>query len=551
MKTDELPILLDYLDGAYARDGWLWIKKQARTFDEHDPGAEAKPFPADRAYLEAAYRIWQRYAFTIEEKSRQMLETWRVVVSHVHLAQFNSFTRVLFSSKDEDDSLKLLDRAWFVYDNQDEWLKERYPAKLSANTIQFYHKINGKMRKSSVIEALAQGEDETRSMVGSAVVLDEAAFCKHFEGFLQAAIPMTVTGRANSDPNKSKGGRLTLLSTANPGPFHTAIKETKSRAARHEVVMPGLEVWHPEDPSDFAAIRLHYSADPTPEIQAKVAEAKRKYISIGALPAFKKEYEIEYDALSGERIWSTLTRELHELPAEWTPHDEWNKFRVIDPGFDHICAVNWFAVSPLGWRGCVDKLGRPLSVLVAYRELSVTRWRIDEVYERIVEMSEDERYTVTLIDPSSDVHKGNEDAGLSIYQKLVKLGLSGLVKANNAVSAGLDEVRQRLAVHGQSPALLITSACPETWRQSLVYHYKKRGLLHEVLSDASPFKEDDDHPDNLRYACQWNPLPKKPKKQKNPMKSFGWHVEQNSRLRQLGSLLGNANFAGRIGLEPS
>lgn len=546
MRSDSTDLQRQYLATAFARDGWFWIKKQAKTFDEHDPGSEAKPFPSERLYLEKSYQIWQKYAFTIEEKSRQMLETWRVIVAHVHLAQFNTFSRVLLSSKDEDDALKLLDRAWFVYDNQSQWLKEMYPAKLVENKIQFYHRINGQFRKSSVIEALAQGADETRSMVGSAVVLDEAAFCPHFEGFLQAAIPMTVTGKVYADPSKAKGGRLTILSSANPGAFELAIRETKRRAVRHEIVIPGLEVWHPENLNDFAAIRLHYSADPTPEIVQKVEEAKRKYIALGALPAFRKEYEIDYDALSGERIWPTLNRDLHELPSDWVVPDDWTRFRVIDPGYDHPCAINWFAVSEAGWRGCVDKWGRPLSVIVCYRELHLVGHRIDEIYDLMTQMSEDEYYNVTLIDPSSDIHKGNEAAGFSIYEKLVHLGVRGLVKANNAVDSGLDEVRMRLAVHGQSPALLIKRNCEHTWRQSLMYHYKKRGLMQENAGESKPWKVDDDHPDVIRYACQWRPLPKKPKKTKNPMRSFGWHVEQNAERTRLAQLLGNGNFSGRI-----
>lgn len=562
MRTDIVDLQHSYLDATYKRDGWLWITQQARTFDEHDPGyvhpdgRGGKPFPVDKKYLEEGFRIWQKYAFTIEEKSRQMLKTWLVIVSHVHLAQYNTHARVLLASKDEDDTLKLLDRAEFVYDNQASWIKELYPAKRIGNTLQFYHKIGGKLRKSSVIEALAKGGDETRSMVGSAVILDEAAFVEYFEAFMTACIPMTVTGKVEDDPTKVKGGRITILSTANPGPFQLAVEETKNRADRKEVVLRGVDldgkpcealtVYHPKYLNDFVCIRLHYSADPS--ITQKVSEARRKYLSLGSKPAFLKEYEIEYDALSGERIWASLSRDLHELPAEFVVPPEWTRFRVVDPGWDNACAVQWFGVSPEGWRGCIDASGRPISVLVVYRELYRRGRRVDEICDEIKRLSGDEYYTVTLIDPSSDIHKGNEDAGLSIYEKFVHLGIRPLVKANNAVEAGLDEVRLRLAISGQSPALLIKADCVNTWRECLKYHYRAKALTAEAAGEPRPFKRDDHTCDTLRYGCQYRQMPKKAQKPKNPMKSFGWHVEKMAEQRRWSNLLGNQHFAatGRI-----
>jgi hypothetical protein len=548
MRTDSIGLQRDYLVGSWTRDGWLWIAQQVKTFDEHDPGNSVKAFPSDKAYLEAAFRIWQRYAFLIEEKSRQMMETWRVVASHAHLAQFFPFSRVLYSSKDEDDAYKLLERHFFIWENQSPWVKERFPAKMLGNQIQYYHRVGGKLRKTSVVEALSQGVDETRSMVGSAVVLDEAAFCNHFAGFIQAAIPMTVTGKLSDDPSKPKGGRMTILSSANPGPFELAIDETKKRSIRREQLMPGLEVWHPDNASDFAAIRLHHSADPSPEIVAKVEEAKRKYISIGALPSFQKEYEIEYDALSGERVWPHLSKDLHGLDPSFQIPDDWVRFRVIDPGFRNPCAINWFAMSPAGWRGCKDVEGRDLSVMICYRERHLVGYTIDQIYLELVSASQGEEYSVTLIDPSSDIHRGNEKAGMSTFEQLIALGVRGLIKANNVVDAGIGEVRRRLAVHGSSPGLLFFTNLDHTWQESTHYRYRNQtaamALNHNA--DESPVKKNDHHPDNIRYACQFRQLPKVEPKAAAPMRSFGWHLGQHLKKRQMSSLLGNAAFAGRI-----
>ena len=197
----------------------------------------------------------------------------------------------------------------------------------------------------------------------------------------------------------------------------------------------------------------------------------------------------------------------------------------------------------------VDEKPIPIPVLVVYREMHVVGWTVPQIYAEMVRRSEGEEYHVTLIDPSSDIHKGNEAAGKSTYEQFISLGVRGLVKANNTVDAGLGEVRQRMAIHGKSPGLLIFLDCHHTWQECTEYRYKTHtvAVLQNRDPDEGPLKKRDHHPDNMRYVCQWDPLPKKSKKPPCPMRSFGWFVQRDADRRRLENLIGNGHFRGRIG----
>lgn len=496
------PRQLDTVDADYAEDSWAWKEDQFRTFDEHDPDDPVKAFPTEKPYLRAIHDVWQTFKFTLTEKSRQMMQSWAAVGDHLHLCQFTPRRRVLLNSMDEDYALALLDRMWFVYEQQDPWLKERHPAKQVGNEIIW--------ENGSVASALTRGKHKSRSLVCSAFLFDEMAFHEHAQALFGAAIPGLVgDGR--------RGGRLTGISSAAPSFFGEIVKSVKSTAGEPIDLMPGLDVWRGREVEfqdiklpAFNVVRLHYSADPDPYVQAKIAMARAHYESTGTLPWFMREYEIEYDSLAGEKIWPQLDKSIHGITPFSIP-DDWKRVMLIDPGWRNFCAVLWVAVSPPGWRGCVDEDGRPLPVLVIYREMQVKKKTPREILRMARERSVGETFGTTLIDPSSDIHKGNEEAGLSTYEQFKELGIKNLIKANNAVEAGLNEVRRRLCVYGKSPALLIFTNLEQTWRYCGEYRYKDESESFLANNDPREVvrKKDDHIPDLVRYVCQFRPLPKK------------------------------------------
>lgn len=508
----------------YARDGWRWFGEQVRTFDEHDKVHPVKPFPVEKEYLWTSYELWLDENWTLWEKTRQLMYSWLFSGAHLHLAMFTPFRRVMLASKTEDDAIALLDRHEFIYRNQgdaDEFpdgvlpknedrkpgdcaIKRAYPADRIGNELLF---ANG-----SRLVAIPRGKHKMRSYVCSALFADEFGFMEDGEELFGAAIP-ALTG----------GGKFTGVSSANPGHMESIVKEAKVHAAKHVKLMEGLDVWtskgvksvkEGEVGAGFTVIRAHYSADPDPYLQAKVAEARAMYASTGRLAFFNKEYEIIYDALSGELIYPHFRKDVHVIPSiDPVLIASWSKIRIIDPGWRNACAVIWMAVSPPGWRGCVftDPITNkevPIPVFVVYRELYQKKMDVQDIIAAVKLLSGSEQYAVDLIDPSADITKGNESAGRNTMQQFVDGGIA-VLKANNAVAPGLDEVRRRFGIYGQSPALLICEDCPNTIEEHEKYRYKDVSPQVSANADAPevPRKKNDHTCDCVRYGCQWDLLP--------------------------------------------
>lgn len=527
----------------YGRDGWRWFGEQVRTHDEHDKVNPIKPFPVEKEYLWTSYALWLDEDWTLWEKTRQLMYSWLFSGAHLHLAMFTPYRRVMLASKTENDSIALLDRHEFIYKNQgdpeefpggvlpkpedrragDCAIKRAYPAERVGNELIF---ANG-----SRLVAIPRGKNQIRSFVCSALFADEFGFMEDGEALFGAAIP-ALTG----------GGKFTGVSSAEVGHMESIIKEAKNHAKRHVKLMEGLDVWTSKGAkaaaestyggAGFTVIRAHYSADPDPYLQAKVAEARAMYKSTGRLAFFNKEYEIIYDALSGELIYPHFDKTVHVIP----PLDpvviaDWKKIRIIDPGWRNACAVLWMAVSPAGWRGCVftDPITNketPIPVLVVYRELYVKKTDVADIIAAVKILSGTERYEIDLIDPSAKITKGNEAAGLNTFNQFIAGGIP-VVEANNTVASGLDEVRRRLGIYGASPALLFCSNCEVSISEHEKYRYKDVSARVAMNADApeAPRKKDDHTCDCTRYGCQWDPLPEREGAKIVPPGSFAAAVQ--------------------------
>lgn len=496
---------LDAMDSEYAVDSWSWKEDQFKTFDEHDPDDAIKPFPTEKPYLRALHDVWQTFRFTLEEKSRQMMRTWSAVGDHLHLAQYTPRRRILLNSMDEDAALELLDRLWFSYEEQEDWVKDRHPAKKVGNKIRW-------LDNGSVAIAVPKGKHKSRSLVCSAFLFDEMGFNDLAEHLFMGSIPgLVAVGR--------RGGRFTGISTAYPSYFEKRIAALKNNSSDEVELLPGLSVWRggaldeAAGGHSFTALRLHYSCDTDPYLAAKVAQARASYEKLGMLAWFEREYEIQYDSLSGEFIWPTLSKETHGI-AEFLIPPDWKRVQIIDNGY-HNAAVLWVAVSPPGWNGCVDEDGTAIPVLVVYDAMQKSKMTPRQLYQVMQERHGNEHFGLSLIDPSSDIHRGDGEGGKSIFGQFKELGIRNLVKADNAVAAGLTEVRTRLCVYGKSPALLAFNGLKLFWDKCTKYRYKDDGdRVVRDLSEDAVRKVDDHVPDCLRYVCQFRPMPAKSLKRK-------------------------------------
>lgn len=192
--------------------GSSYAPAQVKTQDEHDESIPAKPFP-DKAYIREMVRLWLATKMNLWEKSRQMMASWLFCALYLHDTQFIKSTggkRLNFiQSKKEEDSDALLKRCYFIYENQEPWLKAFYPAEYSYCHLRFFNREDVE-RKLPIGElwAIPQGGDVLRQHTASGLFIDEAAFQPDLEASIRAAQPML-----------KGGGRIDCVSSANPGYF--------------------------------------------------------------------------------------------------------------------------------------------------------------------------------------------------------------------------------------------------------------------------------------------------------------------------------------------
>lgn len=495
------------IDAKYAELPFLWLTKQAKTADAHDRlKPEKKPLPTHKDYIRAWFEVWKgddphNPPWLFCDKPRQFVISWLDRALNTHECQYVPYRLAGVCSKNETDSDAQLERAWYIYENQDPWVKAMHPAKKLSDPLRI------EWANGSVFVSIAKGPNQARQYTFSSFTVEEAAYQEWLEDMRTAVWP-TLFG----------GGRYTEITTAHPSTFAEFIHALKREAIAHHVLMPGVQIWRgrpqsiPDDngefkeiPSSHVAISIDTECDPDPETQRKLAQARATMSEA----RYAKEYKRDYTALSGQRVWPELSQKIHGFdPQLVTIEPAWPRVRVIDYGYNNPTCVIWAAVAPAGWRGCMDVNKKPISPLLVYRELYARGQRIEAIAHAVHRMSAGEVYRVSLIDPSTNKHDGNEAAGRSVFQKFGDLGIS-VVRANNTVIPGLDEVRRRLCVYNGVPALLISHECHHVWRESLGYRYKELGEHQRGLMNVpEEVRKVDDHgPDDIRYLCMWDPMP--------------------------------------------
>lgn len=187
--------------------------QQVRTRDEHDPEIAAKPFP-DKPYIREMVRLWQTGKMNLWEKSRQVMASWTLCALYLWDAQFGDNRLNFIQSKKEEDSDALLQRCFFIYERQDDWLRALYPAEYSYCHIEFAYTDRKSDLSRSRIWGIPQGGDVIRQHTGSGLLIDEAGFHPDLEKAIGSAQPML-----------KGGGRVDVVSSAEPGYFEQLVND--------------------------------------------------------------------------------------------------------------------------------------------------------------------------------------------------------------------------------------------------------------------------------------------------------------------------------------
>jgi hypothetical protein len=190
-----------------ARDAEHWLFKYARTRDEHDPSVTAKPFP-DKEYIRELVRFWLASKMNIVEKSRQMMCSWIFCSLYLWDTQFHPNRLNFLCSKKEEDSDRLIQRCYTVWQNQPEFVKRAHPAEYTYGHLKFRWPKEPEALPYSELYGIAQGPDVIRQHTGSGLFVDEGSFQDSLSELIGAAKPML-----------SGGGRLDIVSSAAPGFF--------------------------------------------------------------------------------------------------------------------------------------------------------------------------------------------------------------------------------------------------------------------------------------------------------------------------------------------
>ena len=196
-----------------AADAEYWFFTHARSRDEHDPDCESKPFP-QKEYLHELVRFWLANRLNLYEKSRQMMASWTLCALYLWDANFGMNRLNFIQSKKEEDSDRLVQRCYFIWEHQPEFIKRTCPAEYSYCHLRFYKPHQKGGLPYSEIWGIPQGGDVIRQHTGSCLLIDEAAFQPDLEASIGAAQPML-----------KGGGRLDVVSSAEPGYFQELVED--------------------------------------------------------------------------------------------------------------------------------------------------------------------------------------------------------------------------------------------------------------------------------------------------------------------------------------
>jgi hypothetical protein len=135
------------------------------------------------------------HRFNILRKFRQAGCTTLIAAYSLWLCMFNPYKTVAILSKGEAESTEIIDRIKLMHAELPPWLQPK---------IMEDNKHTFKLENKSVIKSKASGKQSGRSIPGSLLILDEAAFIEHIDTIWAAAYPIISTG-----------GSVIALSTVN------------------------------------------------------------------------------------------------------------------------------------------------------------------------------------------------------------------------------------------------------------------------------------------------------------------------------------------------
>lgn len=344
---------------------FYWLTRGTSTEDEQDPKNPIKPFPP-RDYFQIILSGLADESVFFVEKSRTMMLTWLVTGFSAHYGFTHPYTGVVFHSKDEDRAVHCVKCVKILWRESCPLLKETWRLRKPLDE-QPYNKFE--LANGSRFTALPGDPDKVRHAHPTMVILDEAALLPDF----YASFDIAAATRCL---------KIIALSSANPGGFRDTTKDAQSQAFPATWIPRAIQgqikaasavrekpraavrqkpsltatghrdwrAWYPErmklarenwrpsamEPvcglrmrrteSGAPVVYLHYSADPAMD-EPKLGKELSRYTSEAN---WKKEMEIDYEALSGALVYPEYDESIHVVPDSLVPR-RLCRYMAIDP----------------------------------------------------------------------------------------------------------------------------------------------------------------------------------------------------------------------------
>ncbi len=289
------------------------------------------PFPSHR-YLDYIFDFFEIQPKLIPThnrkvrmlpKSRKLLVSWAVVAKCLHFSETVAEQEIVLQSQGQKKGNYLIKYAKTLYAQQPRWLQREFPL---SKRLEDFPMDELEFKNGSRLIGIPEGADAARSYHPSIHVMDEAAF--------------QPEGADAYDVALAGAQFVIVVSSAYPGWFQTLAGEDRLPRSAKQL---SKGVYFTENPKALPVMWVHYTAHPDRDKQWEKDE-KANYQSDAA---WKREQEIDFTALGGERVLGERLEarwdDIVISDSDWRPHSTWLYDAGLDYGKTHMTAFEVFA----------------------------------------------------------------------------------------------------------------------------------------------------------------------------------------------------------------